>query len=151
MENRFLLCCHDSLLIGIRPECDRFTCKEGKHSPVFILYFHKANNEYFYCIKREQLGQYWRCVVEDRDRYCPTRCDKCNICKEMSDVFTELQDSYFFNPKTNLANKQDELPYEPVLWHIFNSVKNKNNKNFRIEIAKLIPHSALVLNYGKTC
>ena len=69
----------------------------------------------------------------------------------MSDVFTELQDSYFFNPKTNLANKQDELPYEPVLWRIFNSVKNKNNKNFRIEIAKLIPHSALVLNYGKTC
>ena len=31
MENRFLICFHDSLLIGTRSECDRFCCKEGKH------------------------------------------------------------------------------------------------------------------------
>ena len=53
MENRFLLSCHHSLLIGAQSECDRFTCTEGKHSPVFILYFYKANNEYFYCINRK--------------------------------------------------------------------------------------------------
>ena len=87
MENCFLICCHDSLLIGTRSECDRFTCEEGKRSPVFNLYFHKANNEYLYFVNREQLGQYWRCVVEDQDKFCPSRCDKCNICKEMSDMF----------------------------------------------------------------
>ena len=58
MENRFLLCCHDSLLVGTRSECDRFSCQEGKHSAVFNLCFHKAKNEYFYCINREQLGKY---------------------------------------------------------------------------------------------
>ena len=137
MENRFLLCCHDSLLVGTRSECDRFSCQEGNHSPVFNLYFHKGNNEYFYCINREQLGQYWKCVVEDRDSFCPSRCDQCNICKEMSDVFTELQDTY--------------LPYQPVLWRVFNSVINKNNKNFRIEITKSIPPSGSVLNYRKIC
>ena len=95
MENRFEICCHDSLLVGTRSECDRLSC-EGKHKPVFNLYYHKANSEYFYCVNREQLGQYWRCVVEDRDAFCPGKCDKCNMCKEMSDVFAELQDSFFF-------------------------------------------------------
>ena len=36
MENRFLNCCHDSLLIGTLSECDRFFCKEGKHHPCSI-------------------------------------------------------------------------------------------------------------------
>ena len=111
MENRSLLCCHDFLLVGTRSECDRFSCQEGNHSPVFNLYFHKGNNEYFYCINREQLGQYWKCVVEDRDSFCPSRCDQSNICKEMSDVFTEMQDTYFFHPKTSVANNQEKLPY----------------------------------------
>ena len=44
MENRFEICCHDSLLIGTRSECDRLSC-EGKRKPVFNLYYHKANNE----------------------------------------------------------------------------------------------------------
>ena len=69
----------------------------------------------------------------------------------MSDAFTELQDSYFFHPKTSVANNQENLPYQPVLWLVFNSVINKNNKKFHIEIAKSIPHCGLVLNYGKTC
>ena len=97
-KNCFLICCHDSLLIGTRSECDRLSC-EGKHTPVSNLYYHKVNNEYFYCLNRDQLGQYWQCVTEDRDVFCPDRCDKCNICKEMFDVFTELQDSYFFIQK----------------------------------------------------
>ena len=100
MTNRFEICCHDSLLIAIRSECDRLTCK-GKFT--CNLFYHKVNNEYFYCVNREQLGQYWRCVVEDRDVFCPDRCDKCNICKEMS-VFSELQDSYFFYPRADYAN-----------------------------------------------
>ena len=44
MENRFLICCRDSLLIGTRSECNRFSCQEGKHLPVFNLYYHKNNN-----------------------------------------------------------------------------------------------------------
>ena len=82
MVNHFLLCCYDSLLVGTRSECDRFSFQEGKHSPVFNLYFHKTNNEYFSCINREQLGQYWKCVVEEK------------------------------------------LPYQPILWRIFNSVRD---------------------------
>ena len=139
MDNRFLICCHDSLLIGTRSECDRFSCQERKHLPVFNLYHHKNNNEYFYCLDRDQLGQYRQCVVEDRDFFCPSRWDQCNICKEMSDVLTELQDSYFFYPKTSVANDQEEIPYQPVLWRVFTSMINKNNKKFRIEIGNSIP------------
>ena len=67
----------------------------------------------------------------------------------MSDVFSELQDSYFFYPKTSVANN-DEIPYQPVLWRIFTSTLNNRNKRFRIEIAKSIPNTGLVLDYGQT-
>ena len=147
-KNRFLICCHDFLLIGTRYECDRLSCK-GKHMPVFNLYYHKVNNEYFYCLNRDQIGQYWLC--EDRDVFCPDRCDKCNICKDISDVFTELKDSCFFYPKTDVTNNHEEIPYQPILWRIFTSVIDKNNKRFRIEIGKSIPNRGSVLNYGKTC
>ena len=136
MENRFEICCHDTLLIGTRSECDRLSCTEGNPAPVFNLYYHKVNNnEYFYCVNREQLGQYWRCVVEDRDTFCPDRCDECKMCKEMS-VFAELQDNYFFYSRTDAANSQEEIPYQPILWRIFTSVIDKNNKRFHIEIGK---------------
>ena len=69
----------------------------------------------------------------------------------MSDVFSESQDSYFFYPKTDVANNQEAIPYQPVLWRIFISVIDKNNKKFRIEIEKSVPNRGLVLNYGKTC
>ena len=151
MENRFLNCCHDSLLIGIRSECDRFSCQEGKHDPVFDLYYHKGNNEYFYCVNRNQLGQYWKCVVEDGDAYCPSTCDKCNICNEMTEIFSELQDSYFFYPRTSFANNPEDIPYQPVLWRVFKSVINKGNKKCHIEIGKSVKHRGLVLNYGATC
>ena len=98
-------------------------------------------------MNRKQLGQYCKCVVKDRDAFCPSRCDKCSICNEM----TEFQDSYFFYPKTSVVNNHEEIPYQPALWHVFTSVIDKNNKIFRIEIGKSIPHCGLVLNYGKTC
>ena len=129
MENRFLLCCHDSLLIGTRSECGRFSC-QGKHMPVFNLHHHKNNNEYFYCLNQNQLGQYWQCMVEDRDSFCPDRCEKCNVCKEMADVFTELQDSYFFYPNTSVANNEEVIPYQPIFWHVFTSIIDKTIKSF---------------------
>ena len=58
------------------------------------------------------------------------------MCKEMSDVFAELQDSYFFYPRTDAANSKEEIPYQPILWRIFTSVIGKNNKRFHIEIGK---------------
>ena len=118
---------------------------------MFNLYYHKNNNEYFYCLNRDQLGQYWQCVVEDRDAFCPDRCEKCNVCKEMADVFTELQNSYFFSPNASVENNQEVIPYQPVLWIVFTSIIDKNNKKFRIKIGKSIPKHSLVLDYGKTC
>ena len=69
MENRFEICCDDSVLIGTRSECDRLSY-EGKHTEL-NLFYHKANNEYFYCVNRQQLGEYWRCVIEDGDAFLP--------------------------------------------------------------------------------
>ena len=149
-KTRFLICCHDSLLIETRSECDRLSF-EGKHTPVFILYYHKVDKEYFYCLKRDQLGQYWQYVIEDTDVFCPDRCDKCNIFKEISDDFTQLQNSYYFYPKTDVTNNHEEIPYQPILWRIFAGVIDKNNKKFRTEIGKSIPNRGLVLNYRKTC
>ena len=73
------------------------------------------------------------------------------MCKEMSDVFAELQDSYFFYPRTDTEISQEEVPYQPILWKIFTSIIYENNKRFRTEIGKSIPSQGLVLNYGKTC
>ena len=53
MENRFEICCDDSVLIGTRSECDRLSY-EGKHT-----------------VNRQQLGEYWRCVIEDGDAFLP--------------------------------------------------------------------------------
>ena len=44
MENRFLICYHDYVLAHAWSECDRYSCEHGKHSPVFDVYYHKANN-----------------------------------------------------------------------------------------------------------
>ena len=68
----------------------------------------------------------------------------------MSDVFSELRDSCFFYPKTTFANNHDEIPYQPVLWRIFTITLNKRNEKFRIETAKSIPNTGLVLGYEQT-
>ena len=132
MENRFLTCCYDSVVIGTRSKRDRLQC-QGNHNPVFNVFHHKVNNQYFYCLNRKQLGQYWRCVVEDRDYFCSNRCDRCSICKEMTDVFSELQDSWFFYPKTTVANNFDQIPYQSVLWCIFTSILDKKIENLGLK------------------
>ena len=55
----------------------------------------------------------------------------------------------FFYPKQSLANNFNQVPYQPVLWCVFDSVIDKKKK-IRIEIEKSIPHIGLVLDYGKT-
>ena len=67
----------------------------------------------------------------------------------MSHVFTELQGSYFFHPRTVHPNSSEDKPYQPVLWRVFNRPINK--KQFRIEVAKSISNIGLVQDYGQTC
>ena len=67
----------------------------------------------------------------------------------MTDVFSELQDSWFFYPKTTVANNFDQIPYQSVLWRVFTSILDKKNRKFRFEIAKSIPDTGLVLDYGQ--
>ena len=55
----------------------------------------------------------------------------------------------FFYPKQSLANNVDLVPYQPVLY-VSNSVTDKKNKKFCIEIGKSIPRTGFVLDYGKT-
>ena len=57
----------------------------------------------------------------------------------------------FFYPRIDVANDQDNIPYQLIVWRIFPSSLNKNNKKICIEIGKSIPNHGLVLNYGKTC
>ena len=114
MENRFTKCSFDFEVVSFHSECDRSNCK-GNQDPAFAVFYQRANNEYCYCLNRKQLGQYWRCIVEDTNFLCLSRCERCKACKEMSHVFVELQDSYFFIPNTKVANNYEDKPYQPVL------------------------------------
>ena len=78
------------------------------------MYYHKNNNETCYCLNRNQLCQYWQCVVKDRGTFCPGHCDSYPICKE-TNAFVELQVAYIFCPNTTQANNQESKPYQPVL------------------------------------
>ena len=115
MENLFLNCCFDFTLVITRSDCDRRSC-DGNHDPVFDLYYQRTSYEYCYRLNRNQLGQYWQCVVKDRDTFCPSHCDSCTIYKEMSDIYIELKDVYFCSPNNNVANNAESKPYQPVLW-----------------------------------
>ena len=64
----------------------------------------------------------------------------------MSEDFSELQRVYFFQP-----NVSGDKPLQLVMWHIFNRNIDKSNRQFKIEIAKSIPHIGIVTNYGQTC
>ena len=72
-------------------------------------------------------------MVEDGDAFCPSTCHKCSVCNEMTEIFTELQNDYFFYPRTNVVSNQEYISYQPVLQRIFNSVINKGNRKDRID------------------
>ena len=95
MENRFLNCCFNFQLVGYHFECDRINCKSN-HSPEFPVYREKSLDLHCYCLNRQQLGQYWRCIVQDCNFLCQRQCGCCSICNEMSHIFVKLQDVYFF-------------------------------------------------------
>ena len=64
MENRFSNCCFNFQLVGQHSECDRINCK-GDRIPEFSVYCEKSLDFHCYFLNRHQLGQYWRCIVED--------------------------------------------------------------------------------------
>ena len=149
MENRFLNCCFNFQLVGHHFECDRINCK-GNHSPEFLVYRQKSLGLHCYCLNRQELGQYWRYIVEDCNSLCQSQCGRWSICSEMSHIFVILQDVYFFQPNVTCSAYNEE-PLQPVLWRIFNKNISENNNFFNIEIAKSVPHIGVVTNYAKTC
>ena len=141
MAYSFQKCCFDSEKIGLVKEFDRMFCILNE-SHNFDVFFHRNNDESFYCLNRKQLKEYWQCVQEDRKSFCPEHCDKCLVCDEHAPVFENLLDSYFFG-----ANKDK---HQSVLWKVFFEHGNKQRK-FRIEIAKTTESEHLVLDYGSAC
>ena len=49
----------------------------------------------------------------------------------MSHVFTELQDAYFFQPKTKPADNYEDKLYQPIMWRVYNRPSNK--KEFKLK------------------
>ena len=129
-EYFFHKCCFDADVIGKWTECDRLSC-EGNHTE-FTLFFHKTNNESFYCLNRRQLEEYWKCVVKDQEVFCPDKCNNCYVCKSLTEVYENLKDFYFFSPRK-------DMPYQPIFWQIFtNATDHKNKPVFRAEIGKTV-------------
>ena len=55
-------------------ECDRMMCLNGNHKFEEYLFRCKYDDklsERLYCLNRKQLGEYWHCVINDRDTFCP--------------------------------------------------------------------------------
>ena len=141
MAYYFQKCCFDSEKIEVINECGRMLCiLNRKHE--FQKYYHKGNDETFYCLNRKQLGEYWHCVIEDQKVFCPEECDECKVCKVVIEVFENLQVAYVFTPNKN--------KHQPILWRAFFKGIN-NSKKFRLEIAKTVESADLVLNNGSTC
>ena len=127
--------CFDAQEVGTRKECDRLSC-DGKHTE-FALFFHEKNNQYFYCLNKKQLEEYWGCIVKDQDVFCSEKCNNCVVCKFLTNTYDELKSTYFFSARK-------DIPHKHILWQIFTDVIDKNNKIiFRIKIGK----TAKVFNF----
>lgn len=82
------------------------------------------------------MGEYWGFVNNDRDTFCPEKCDQCDVCKEFLEVFENLQDLYFFGP--------NESCHQPILWKVYFKSGNAFSK-FRIEIGETIESDKLIV------
>ena len=77
----------------MRNECDKLSCiSNGKYN--FGLFFHRNNDETFYCLKRKQLEGYWQCVIAEQQAFCPDKCCFCGICKEFDHISDFLKRSW---------------------------------------------------------
>ena len=113
MTYSFQKYCFDSGKIGLVKECNRISCiLNGSHN--FDLFFHRNNDESFYCVNIKRLGSMGS-VYKMIDKLCPNNCNECTVCKEFAVVFENLQDAYFFSPNKD-KNK-------PVKWKVFLKVE----------------------------
>ena len=108
-----------------------------------LVYFHKVNNKSCYCFNRKQLRHYWFCIKQDREKLCLKSCSRCEICKEISHIFSELTDAYFFTPKK--STDENDIPFQPVLWRVFSA------NEVYIEIAKSKKSIGIITDYGEVC
>ena len=145
-NKRFEKCCHDFDLVRKTSQFDWINCF-ANHDLQFSVYFHKNNNSSCYCLNSRLLGQYWRCIINDRDYFCPSACEQCKICKDVSHIFSELQDAYFFNPNTHIHSFEN-LPDQPVAWRIFSAT---NKKPLSIQIAKPKLSLGTITDDGEVC
>ena len=86
--------------------------------------------------------------MNDRETFCPEKCEKCNICKDVATVFQQLHNSYFFKANTSIHMHDLKFPFQPALWRVFNSTIDKNTKNFYTEIAKSFQSQHMILGYN---
>ena len=117
MENRFEKCC-DYDIVRVTTQCDRLNC-EIIHDPPFEFFFQKSNDEYCYCLDRNQLNQYWCCVFQNMKLLCPRDCGNCFACEEFSLIYTELQESYFF--RANFSSFGHMKPYQPEMAYLYSN------------------------------
>ena len=107
MSYYFQKCCFDSKK-SVVIEYNRMTCLNGDHKFEKYLFRCKYDDklsERFYCLNRKQFGEYCHCVINDRDTFCPEKCDQCDICEEFAEVFEHLKDAYFFQMNHQSINQ----------------------------------------------
>ena len=100
---------------------------------LFLIFFNKSTNDYCYCLNREQLEQYWDCVSKNWEVICPKKCgifgvfNKCMLCREITDIWNELQKNYFFIriKKLLLINHFNQLNGVSLLRQIIANLKMK--------------------------
>ena len=57
-------------------------------------FFHRNNDETFYCLNRKQLEEYQQCVIAEQQAFCPDKCGFCEICKEFDQIYDCLKRSF---------------------------------------------------------
>ena len=110
----------------------------------FLFIFIKINKRSCYCLNHEQLGQYWCCAAKDREWFCPRSCGHCEICKEVTHMFSELKDAHFFTPNATIF---EDLSYQPIAWHIFSA----NKSELYIQVAKSKKSLDIITDHGEVC
>ena len=110
----------------------------------FLFIFIKINKRSCYCLNHEQLGLYWCCAAKDREWFCPRSCGHCEICKEVTHMFSELKDAHFFTPNATIF---EDLSYQPIAWRIFSA----NKSELYIQVAKSKKSLDIITDHGEVC
>ena len=100
-------------------------------------------------MNHKELGQYWQLSLQIEMLFVLKNVKNAVFVKKWQMFLLNCKIVSFFIHKS-VAYNFDQVPYQPKFWRVLNSVIDKRNKKFRIEIGKSIPHTEFVLNYGRT-